>query len=142
MLYKKQLLLLFKSSRKDPYDFIFQKEIPEQGIFPDKAEKFKDSLPSYFLISAFHPVSPSGGLPVFPVSLREQRTGGTASDYVHPSDVRSIGSDHLYIFFFPFGREHPQTQSLPLPYQKILRYIRLDNSSNTLIPARLFPEEI
>ena len=98
MLYKKQLLLLFKSSRKDPYDFIFQKEIPEQGIFPDKAEKFKDSLPSYFLISAFHPVSPSGGLPVFPVSLREQRTGGTASDYVHPSDVRSIGSDHLYIF--------------------------------------------
>ena len=76
----------------------FSKVFAVQGISPDKAEKFKDSLPSYFLVSVFHPVSPSGGLPVFPVSLRKQRTGGTTPDYVYPSDVRSTGPDHLYIF--------------------------------------------
>ena len=97
-----------------------KKGISEQGIFPDKAEKFKDSLPSYFLISAFHPVSPSGGLPVFPVSLREQRTGGTASDYV----ILLMCVPLALTTYTYFSISHPH-----LP----------DGSG---YPARLFPEEI
>ena len=49
----------------------FKKKCLSQGILSNETEKFKNPLPPDFLVSAFYPVSPSGGLPILPVSVME-----------------------------------------------------------------------